>query len=61
MSMVTMDMGTDELEIKEVTSGHYETRLNVSMAGSWRVHLKFQDGHESQIDFFVGKAPPAAN
>ncbi len=44
VAMVTMDMGTAHPAVTEMGSGHYRTKISLSMAGPWRVVLAGGEG-----------------
>jgi hypothetical protein len=49
VSMASMDMGTDEPMVQEISPGTYKLNAAVSMKGPWMIKLKFPDGHSHII------------
>ena len=51
--MTSMDMGTDEPQVKELASGKYQVKAAFSMKGPWALKLIFSDKTEDIINFDV--------
>lgn len=55
VSMTSMDMGTEEPEVKETSPGVYAIKAGFSMQGPWAVKLIFTNGESQIINFEVKK------
>lgn len=53
--MTSMDMGTEEPKVKEISAGTYQTKAIFSMQGPWVMKLIFSGGKEKIFDFNVIK------
>jgi hypothetical protein len=51
--MTSMDMGTQDVKVKEAAAGIYRLKATFSMKGPWAVRIIFPDG-EKILDFNVG-------
>jgi hypothetical protein len=51
--MTSMDMGTTEPKVKEISSGKYQVKAIFSMAGPWAVKLVLPHGEEQVFRFNV--------
>ncbi len=56
VAMTSMDMGTEEPKVKEVSPGKYQVKLPFSMQGPWAVRIRFPDGKETELSFDVGQS-----
>ncbi len=52
--MTSMDMGTEEPKVKEVSPGTYQVKAVFSMMGPWAVKLMLPEGGEKVFSFDVG-------
>ncbi len=51
--MTSMDMGTEEPEIKEMSPGKYQVKAPFAMKGPWAIKLILPDGKEKLLNFDV--------
>jgi len=51
--MTSMDMGTSEPKVKEISPGKYQAKVNFSMAGPWAVKLSLPEAGEKIVTFEV--------
>ncbi len=56
VSMTSMDMGTDEPRVREVSPGKYQFKATFSMKGPWAVKLLLPNGQEEMIPFSAGES-----
>lgn len=52
--MTTMDMGTEEPNVKEIAPGRYQIKVGFSMKGQWAVKLLLPESGEKVLNFEVG-------
>lgn len=55
VKMLSMDMGTENPRVKEVSPGKYQVKVSFSMQGPWGVTLIFPNGEQHTFDFNAGK------
>lgn len=61
VAMVSMDMGTAHPPVTEIGGGKYQTKVNFSMAGPWRVTVAGDGGKVKQsFDFAAGSTSAPA-
>ena len=51
--MTSMDMGTEEPKVKEMTAGKYQVKAPFTMKGPWAVKIIFPNNKETVLDFNV--------
>ena len=57
VSMTSMDMGTDDVSVKELSPGKYRLMATFSMQGPWTVKVLFPYGKEKILNFSAVKLP----
>lgn len=57
VSMTSMDMGTDEPRVREISLGKYQFKATFSMRGPWAVKLLLPNGQGETIPFAVEANP----
>lgn len=56
VSMTSMDMGSEEPAVREVSPGKYTLKAPFAMKGPWAVKLIFPSGVEKILNFDVGSS-----
>lgn len=51
--MTSMDMGTEEPQVKEIMAGKYQVKASFIMKGPWAIKLIFPNGKENVLNFEV--------
>ena len=54
VSMMSMDMGTEQPRVREVRPGVYQVKVNFSMKGPWAVKVSLPEGGEKTLTFKAG-------
>ena len=51
--MTSMDMGTEEPKVKEISAGKYQVKAPFTMKGPWAIKIIFPDNKEKILNFDV--------